>query len=131
MLRRSFLALPLALAACAATPGVEGEEETVNPANTSGGARRFKGVWDFHFETSAFAPENGGEGGQGPYWLSGEGDVWRALTAPFGATGRPWGEVAVEIEGELSGPGRYGHMGAYTRELRVTRVFSATLIRSR
>lgn len=138
MLRRSFVLLPVALAACAATTHGDGKagkskEKAAEPASeptrtsTPSGAQRFKGTFDFHFETSSFMSEDG----QGPYWLSGEGDVWPQLTAPFRSTGRPWGELAVEIEGELSAPGRYGHMGAYTRELRVTRVLSTTLIRSR
>jgi hypothetical protein len=109
MRRRSVLLLPLALGACAATPS---------------GRQRFKGVWDFHFETSAFTTEDGA----GPYWLSADGATWEALSAPFGEVGSPWGRVAIEIEGELSAPGGYGHLGTYARELVVTRVLSARLI---
>jgi hypothetical protein len=111
MRRRFFLMMSLALAACAGT----GQQAR---------ARRFKGVWEFHFETSSFVAEDGA----GPYWLSAEGEPWERLIAPFGETGRPWGRAAIDVEGELSEPGRYGHLGAYSRELRVTRVLSARLV---
>ena len=103
-MRRAFLTGLLALAACASTA----------PA----APHRYSGSWDFHFETSSFVTDEG----EGPYWLSGEGEVWPQLTAPLQASGGPWGQVHIVIEGELSEPGHYGHMGAYERELRVTRV---------
>lgn len=85
-------------------------------------AARYSGAWDFHFETSSFTTD----AGEGPYWLSGDGNVWSQLTAPLQATGRPWGRLHIVIEGELSEPGQYGHLGAYARELRVTRVIEST-----
>ncbi|MGE3251787.1 MAG: hypothetical protein AB7J28_08490 [Hyphomonadaceae bacterium] len=114
MNRRTLLAfvLPLALIACASAH-----------AGHEANAERFEGVWDFHFETSSFRTTDR----QGPYWLSGDGEVWPQLTAPFGATGHPWGTLDVVVEGELSAPGQYGHLGAYERELRVTRVISSRL----
>lgn len=110
MLRRTFIAAAaLLLTACA----------TAEPQ----GPRRFAGTWDFHFETSSFVSD----AGEGPYWLAANGDVWPQLTAPFAEQGGPWGTLDVVIEGELSAPGQYGHLGAYERELRITRVISSRL----
>jgi hypothetical protein len=114
-MRRFFLAslAAFALAACAGTAA---------PA-----PQRFSGAWDFHFETSSFVTDDG----DGPYWLSADGDVWPQVTAPLTEAGGPWGRVHLVIEGELSAPGSYGHLGAYERELRVTRVIASRLIASR
>lgn len=112
-MRRLFLAglLGLALASCAGSA----------PA----GERRFSGTFDFHFETASFAPDNGG----GPYWLSAEGETWNQITAPLTEAGvGPWGRVHIVVEGRLSPEGHYGHLGAYSRELRVTRVIESRLI---
>lgn len=114
-MRRAFLAglLGLALSACA--------------SQASTGPQRFSGSWDWHFETSAFVSDEG----RGPYWLSGEGAVWGEITSPIERSGRgPWGRVHLVVEGELSAPGQYGHLGAYERELRVTRVIESALIRA-
>ncbi|MGE0595471.1 MAG: hypothetical protein AB7P07_03855 [Hyphomonadaceae bacterium] len=87
--------------------------------------RRFSGVWTWSFETSSFAADDGA----GPYWLEAEGAVWREITAPIDRSGRgPWGRTRLVIEGEVSAPGAYGHLGAYERRLRVTRVIEAALI---
>ncbi len=108
-MRRAFLAGVFALAACASAP--------VGPP-------RFSGSWEFHFETSAFRTD----AGEGPYWLAGDGEVWPQLTAPLTQAGSPWGEAHIVVEGELSAPGSYGHLGAYARELRVTRVIESRLV---
>ena len=112
-MRRAFLAtiLTLALAACAGSAATQH-------------AQRFEGVFTWHFETSSFAPDAGG----GPYWLSGE-TVWPELVAPIEQSGRgPWGRVHIIVEGELSPAGRYGHLGGYDHELRVTRVIESRLV---
>lgn len=112
-MRRAFLAglLGLALAACAGAPA---------PA-----AQRYAGSWDWRFETSAFTTDDG----QGPWWLHAEGAAWEQLNAPLALeAGGPWGRVHIVVEGELSAPGRYGHLGAYERELRVARVIEARRI---
>lgn len=114
-MRRVFLAglLALSLAAC---------------ASTSAAPQRYSGVWDFQFETSAFRTDEG----RGPYWLSGDGAAWEQLNAPLQARGQgPYGRLRVVVEGELSAPGRYGHLGAYERELRVTRVISSEIYAER
>jgi len=113
-MRRYFLAFSLAfcLAAC---------------ANASSAPQRFSGTWDWHFEMSSFTSD----AGEGPYWLHGEGQVWEDLNRPFNEAGLgPWGQLRVVVEGELSAPGQYGHLGAYTRELRVTRMINAELLAS-
>lgn len=109
-MRRIFLAGLLALTACASA--------------TSATPPRYSGTWDFHFETSAFVSDTG----DGPYWLAADGDTWPQLTAPLSETGGPWGSVHVVVEGDLSAPGHYGHLGAYEHALRVTRVIEARLI---
>jgi len=97
-----------------------------------GGARRYAGVWQCSFETSAFTTT----AGEGPYWLVAEGDVQRALTAPLngGTAGTPssgpWGRVAIVVEGRLSHRGHYGHLGAYARQLQVDRVIEARLLQA-
>ncbi|HYD71622.1 MAG TPA: hypothetical protein VEF55_00680 [Candidatus Binatia bacterium] len=88
--------------------------------------QRFSGAWDWRFETSAFTTD----GGEGPYWLVGEGRVWEQLNAPFGDRG-PWGRAHIVVEGTLSAPGQYGHLGAYSRQLRVTRVIEARALSTR
>src|SRR5262245_15911691 len=116
-MKRDFLAgllaalLGVALSAC-----VTGEPST----------QRFSGVWDWHFEPNSFVTD----AGEGPYWLVGDGSTWSELTAPFPQTGRPWGRTHIVVEGWLSRPGHYGHMGAYARELHITRVIESRLIAS-
>jgi len=113
-MRRAFLGglLALPLVACA--------------TDSNSGPRAFTGVWQWSFETSAFTTTHG----EGPYWLVAEGANWEALVAPLRASGGPWGRVAVVIEGNLSPVGQYGHLGAYSRQLRVTRVIEARLLSS-
>jgi hypothetical protein len=110
-MRRAFLAglLGLAVAACA----------------TPQSAQRYSGAWEWHFETSAFTTD----AGEGPYWLVAEGAAWDQINAPIrNSGGGPYGSVHLVVEGVLSEPGRYGHLGAYAHELRVTRVLETRLI---
>jgi hypothetical protein len=87
----------------------------------------YSGELDWHFETSSFVTNDG----RGPWWLSADGAVWSDVVAPIQrGGGGPWGQVRLTVEAELSAPGRYGHMGAYEREIRVTRVISSELISS-
>ncbi len=113
-MRRAFLGGLLALPLVACATGGDSEP------------RAFTGVWQWSFETSAFTTNTG----QGPYWLVAEGENWEALVAPLRASGGPWGRVAVVIEGNLSPVGQYGHLGAYSRQLRVTRVIEARLLQA-
>jgi hypothetical protein len=112
-MRRAFLfgLAALALSAC---------------ASSAANSNRFSGAFDWSFETSSFTTDDN----QGPYWLSAsEPLVWNQVVAPIRTSGGgPWGRLHLVVEGELSAPGHYGHLGAYQRELRVTRVIESTLI---
>ncbi|MEJ0060987.1 MAG: hypothetical protein WDM79_16020 [Terricaulis sp.] len=111
-MRRAFLALLLttALSAC---------------ASRAAGAQTYSGTWDWSFETSSFVTDEG----RGPWWLSAEGSSWDQLVAPLQRSGGgPWGRVHVTVEATISEPGHYGHLGAYEREIRVTRVIESRLI---
>jgi hypothetical protein len=100
--------LLLALSACATT-----------------GGRSYSGVYVYGFETEAFYSYEGGD----PYWVSADPDAYAALQAPLPRPIDPQHStrVIVVVQGVLSPPGLYGHLGAYTRELHVTRVVSARL----
>ncbi|MES1201846.1 MAG: hypothetical protein ABUS57_10410 [Pseudomonadota bacterium] len=109
-MRRVFLLglLSLALSACAA-PQAKGT---------------YTGTLDWSFETSAFRTDDG----QGPWWLSAEGNVWPQVVAPIqSASTRPWGHLHITVEGTLSRRGHYGHLGRYEHELRVSRVIESRL----
>ena len=110
-MRRAFLAglSALALSACASS----------TPDNP-----RFTGVWEWAFETSSFTTTHG----EGPYWLVASGPAHDALTAPLRQAGSTYGRVAIVVEGALSAPGHYGQLGAYQRQLLVTRVVEARLM---
>lgn len=84
----------------------------------------YKGVYRAGFETSAFWPDVGGDG---PWWVEGEAKAMAELQGAVAKSngGMPWGGVAVELEGALSAPGAYGHLGAYQKKLTVKRVKSA------
>ncbi|HVY86800.1 MAG TPA: hypothetical protein VG943_16835 [Caulobacterales bacterium] len=110
-MRRAFLSglLAMSLFACA----------------TPQGQNTYSGTLDWSFETSAFRTDDG----RGPWWLSAEGSAWDDVVAPIRHSGGgPWGRVHLTVQGEQSAPGHYGHMGAYARQLRVTRVLNARLI---
>lgn len=101
--------LMLALSACATSPATH----------------RYAGVYVYGFEIEAFYSYDGGD----PYWVSAEPAAHEALQAPIPHPVDPQAgaRVVVEVQGVLSQPGRYGHLGAYSRELHVTRVISARL----
>lgn len=85
-------------------------------------AATFTGVYRAGFETQAFWPADGA----GPYWVDGDAKALDALDAAVKRAngGSPWGGVRVELQGTLSPPGRYGHLNAYERKLRVRKVTS-------
>ncbi|MGE3143172.1 MAG: hypothetical protein AB7L65_07600 [Hyphomonadaceae bacterium] len=96
---------------------------------TPAAPQRWSGIYETQFETSSFSPE----GGQERWWVSAAdaaaaAQLRAAIAAP--AEGPPWGRAAVTLEGVLSAPGRYGHLGAYERSLEVTRVISARPLRA-
>ena len=71
------------------------------------GPRQFSGSYSYGFEVSKFVPK----GSNDMWWLSG--------SVPCLAIGQP---MYLELQGALSSKGRYGHLGAYSRELQVNSV---------
>jgi len=116
-MRRDFCKTALvcvALAGCAA-------QQSVRDTTTWQSAQTFSGRHVFGFEVSEFTPA----GRQERWWLGGEiGPITHRLVAPLGEKPAMHSPVFVTVEGELSSPGRHGHLGGYIRELRVTRVIS-------
>jgi len=104
----------VAIAGCAA-------KQSVHDTTTWEPARTFSGRYVFGFEVSEFTPT----GRQERWWLGGEiGPITNRLVAPVGEKPAMHSPVFVTVEGQLSSPGRHGHLGQYIRELRVTRVIS-------
>jgi hypothetical protein len=72
---------------------------------------RYSGHFEFDFEKQVFRP-------------CGQREEWWAWGMPADLQ-KSWGQrTFVVVEGELSGRGRYGHMGRYPRQLRVTAVLA-------
>ena len=80
----------------------------------------YAGLFRFGFERSDFRLV----GSRERWWLTGNiGDVTDRLARP--SSSKPAelrNPVFLVVEGELSEPGYYGHLGRYRRELRVTKV---------
>jgi hypothetical protein len=83
----------------------------------------FRGVYELGFEASVFRPA----GSECRYFLSGNVASIRDELAKRGPYARAFVELVVD--GELSGTGCYGHMGAFSRRLEVTKVRSFTIDR--
>ena len=91
------------------------------PETTWSEPRTFSGRFDYAFEVMAFTPA----GSRERWWLGGNSlPITRHLVAPIGAVPAMRSPVFVTVEGRLSSPGMHGHLGAYIRELQVTRVIS-------
>jgi hypothetical protein len=89
----------------------------------------FSGVYAEGFEMMAFMPDSEGpRSGESAerWWVEFAGDTYADIQAAKPASLPPHGAfwIRVEFEGELSGQGEFGHLGAYARILRVTRVVS-------
>ncbi len=74
----------------------------------------FRGRITVGFERSEFRPEGKDE----VYWVSG---AIRDLQFPSGDVHEDR-SIEASVEGVLSEPGSYGHLGSYQRELQVTKV---------
>jgi hypothetical protein len=103
------IVLSLALAAC----------------TTHSGPQRYTGVYALAFEMQAFKADGASEA----WWATLEPDAQAELQAalPANAAPRLGSRIRAEVEGALSKPGHYGHMGAYPRQITITRVLSAKL----
>lgn len=116
--RRAALALAgAALAALAAAPA-PGAQEAV-----------FEGRYTSGFEVSAFEPCGERWAGES-WWVMADSAAWAGLRAALDETreGRGPGDyvtVFVRVRGAVTDTGRYGHVGAYDRRLRVTGLASA------
>lgn len=76
----------------------------------------FQGHYTKRFEIDSFRPCGQDE----DWWVKHETDALiRAVTNANGMVG---GELYVEVEGTVSDRGSYGHLGAYDREIRVSKV---------
>ena len=96
-----------------------------SPTNPSQGTGIFEGLYLQGFEVSAFAPcGKGSPDSETGYWLTGSGDFnerYNALATTRGPNA--FGPVVhTKFTGTLSAEGRYGHLGAYKREVAVTKV---------
>jgi len=92
------------------------------PTNPSEGYGTFEGLYVQAFEVSAFAVCGAGSPSSATgYWLTGNADFnqrYNALVSTRGpnASGPT---VYVRFTGTVSAAGRYGHLGAYSREVTV------------
>lgn len=111
-----ILAAAIAVLAVGGCAGHVSDVEPEAPASISGLYRQ-------GFEQSDFYPAKGG----GPWWLTYDGDLWSKLEPFVQGSGRGLAAVVrFEVIGEVSEPGRFGHLGAYERELVVERIVSVT-----
>jgi len=80
-----------------------------------------EGTYESGFETSAFLPD--GDCSRRPFWLhwSEEGDY--DVNARIKALGYPEA-LKIKLIGDVSRLGRYGHMGAYRREVWTIKIIS-------
>jgi len=74
-------------------------------------AQRFVGYYEAEWERQVFRPCDTPES----WWAWNTGLIERE---PAGAPGR----FFVVLEGQVSPPGRYGHMGRYPRQILITKV---------
>ena len=116
-MRISLLLLGLALMGCARTPEPPAPSAQVETDT-------FAGYYTSGFETSEFRPK---DKKHERWWLTGS---LPCSFLSFNQEGNaPWHRVYVEVQGTLSPAGQYGHMGAYHRELAVSRMVSCRPLR--
>jgi hypothetical protein len=84
-----------------------------------GAAELYRGHYTTGFEASGFGPC----GSEESWWVGGHlGPVGAFLRTLPDSVQRGYPTLYVEWRGVVSAPGRYGHMGLYSRELRVDTV---------
>jgi hypothetical protein len=97
-------------------PMVDCEDSDVVRGGSHG---TFRGLYTLGFEMSEFVPS----GSNCRWWLAGDTEpLWMATDAPQGMDSAT---VRIEVEGVVSDPGCFGHMGVYRRQLTVTRIIAA------
>jgi hypothetical protein len=93
--------LSLLLAACASTSDAQ------------------RGHFSYGFETVSFQPCNSDE----QWWVTGDAGAMQALVDQYEEVAQAQYEaVYVELQGDVSAAGAYGHLGAYQREFAVSEV---------
>lgn len=120
----SLLLLVLAALAC--------QTLSPTPGPTKG---EFEGTYSNGFEVSAFVPCEGvslATPGYVPaYWLSGTSEFYDQYYALVKSSGNDPADgylsVYIRFKGELSPPGSYGHLGAYSHEITVTELLEMSL----
>ncbi len=79
----------------------------------------FRGYYTHSFEVSQFTPQ----GTKEKWWLEGSiEDITKQLVAPRDETPKLKSPVYIVVDGKLSKPGRFGHLGKYVRKLSVEKV---------
>jgi hypothetical protein len=105
-----FLAIPVTASGVAPDP--------LEKPIAWGPVRTYSGSYLAGCELSDFTPNGHTE----TWWLSGNLEaIHRRIE---GHHPEPRNPVFITVEGQLSSPGRYGHLGRFPRELRVIRVIS-------
>jgi|GEM_PF-2562464 len=93
-------------------PRAHPEPTTAEPyAEPEREAERFTGIYEAGWELETFRPCGTAE----EWW------TWSTARIVHDDP-RGWGRRLVVVEGEVSAPGRYGHLGRYTRQIVITRV---------
>lgn len=109
------------IAARAECPVVECEDSTYGVHPHAG---VFHGMYYSAFEASEFEPDGVGC----EYWLTGDIEALRLAVMERGDSDHELaGHARIVVEGILSGPGCYGHMGMSRRQLVVSDVISAQI----
>ena len=97
----------------------------VGCSQTSAPASTYSGYYETdRFEHSTFSPS---DRNTERWWLV--GDLSCAFLDFNQEQSRPWRRVFIEVQGDLSPPGQYGHLGSYRRKLSVKRVVSCRPLR--
>jgi len=89
----------------------------------------YEGIYSQGFEYSGFQAMDSEE----VWWLSGKtAELYKLIQSKkqrVRSPGSILGEAHVKLKGKLLTGGRYGHMGRYSKELIVTEVISAKIIK--
>lgn len=88
----------------------------------------YSGIYSAGFEASEFRPC---DDTTAVWWAApATADAWAPVQAALRATAGPPPRFFLRLRGRVEGPGRYGHMGAYTHQLIATQVGEARPLRA-
>jgi hypothetical protein len=108
--RPVLVCLVLVASGCASRAGA-GPVASATEAKPGSPTERLSGFYEAGWEKEVFRPC----GTQEEWWS------W-STTQILKEDPRGWGRAFVVLEGEVSPPGSYGHLGQYPREIVITRV---------